>query len=45
MKIVGHPYQQDVWTIYSDNSTLRLDERKIIEISRNGNFPGGNFSL
>ncbi|CAD8104422.1 unnamed protein product [Paramecium sonneborni] len=44
-KVTGHPYDQNAWSVISDNCTLTLDERKIIEVSRYGNFPAGNFSI
>ncbi|CAK89977.1 unnamed protein product (macronuclear) [Paramecium tetraurelia] len=45
IKISGHPYAQNAWTVNSENIAIRLDEKKIIEISRQGNFPSGNFSI
>ncbi|CAD8184086.1 unnamed protein product [Paramecium pentaurelia] len=45
IKICGRPHWQNAQTIYSENCTIRLDERKIIEVSRDQGFPGPNFGL
>ncbi|CAD8184066.1 unnamed protein product [Paramecium pentaurelia] len=43
-KISLKPWQ-NAQTIYTETCTIRLDETKIIEVSRSGSFPSGNFSL
>ncbi|CAD8125278.1 unnamed protein product [Paramecium sonneborni] len=45
IKVMGHPYHQGAWNTSSDNCTLRLDDSKIIEVSKCGSFPKGNFSI
>lgn len=39
IKVHAYAYDQNAWSFYSDNCAIRLDERKIIEVSRSGNFP------
>ncbi|CAD8169304.1 unnamed protein product [Paramecium octaurelia] len=46
IKIKMQPYGQDALSLYSENCSITLDETKIIQISRSGNFPSSqNFSL
>ncbi|CAD8111057.1 unnamed protein product [Paramecium sonneborni] len=46
IKISGLPYSQNAWNINSLNCSLKLDERKIIQISRQGNYPNSiNFGI
>ncbi|CAK89975.1 unnamed protein product (macronuclear) [Paramecium tetraurelia] len=45
IKIKMIPYGQNAISLYSENCSIRLDETKIIQISRTGNFPSSNFSL
>ncbi|CAD8126949.1 unnamed protein product [Paramecium sonneborni] len=45
IKIAGTPYQQQASNDNTQTGTFMLDERKIIEVSRNGDFPSGNFQF
>ncbi|CAD8090109.1 unnamed protein product [Paramecium primaurelia] len=44
-KISRKPHWQNIQNIYTETCNIRLDERKIIEVSRSGSFPSENFSL
>ncbi|CAD8169315.1 unnamed protein product [Paramecium octaurelia] len=45
IKFSGHPYAQNAWSISNDNCSIRLDEKRIIAVSRSGSFPSGYFSV